>query len=185
MKLETENKMGQIDISDERVNNAIALYQKYGAPLGIRHTATVIYPGGSYINDQITFVNKQDETLSVMTNLAVIAPGVTLNLLSQDGFIVPPLQGVDTAAVYPGVNDFNITSKPTTTPTPVATNFIGPEMIPGSGRHYAIASPLDHFGNGGIMYQGGKYYTKVIVAGPFGNMIEWDEITVVGPPLGQ
>lgn len=174
--------MSQIDISNTRVDAALKLFQTYGAPLGVRTMVTATYPGGSYVYDQITFTNQKDASkLVVSTNLAIVAPGVTLNELSGQGFINPPLNGVDTAMVYPGVNDFGIDStvKPPVIP-PVNTNFIGPEMIPGSGRHYALASPLDHFPNGGLCFQNGKYYVKIIVATPFGNSVEWDEVTVVG-----
>lgn len=179
--MDLPNTSNTLNITNDRVNNAISLFRSYRAPFGIRQQTIVTYPGGSYINDDIVFTNPvTKEVLTVTTNLAVVAPGVTLNLLSQKGFIVPALAPVDTATIYSQVNDFSVIPNPKAPPIIIVTNFIGAEMIPGSGRFYALTSPLDHFLDGGIFYQNGKTYRKSITATPFGNQVEWDEVTVVG-----
>lgn len=172
--------MATLDISEVRVNNALKAFQTYGAGLGVRNQVTLVYPGGSYVTDLITFTKSSGETFTVQTNLAVIAPGITLNLLSQKEFIVPALAPVDTALVIPGINDFGMITTAVSKPPPVVVNFIGAEIIPGSGRHYALSSPLDHFVDGGLCFQNGKVYRKTVTPWPFGVFQEWDEITVVG-----
>lgn len=171
-----------IIITDQRVSNLLALLQMYGAPLGVRHIDTVTYPGGSYVNDTIVFTSGT-VTKTIQTNLAVIAPGSVEQTLFNVGLLNPLLNpasfNIDT--IFPGINDFNVTPAPTV-PVVLASSvpLVGALIVSGNGlmstRHYANASPFDHFGNGALYQQDGVWYKKVITETPFGDEVEWDQV---------
>ncbi len=169
-----------ITVTDAVVNNLIAAFQIYVPGLNIRRYVEVVStPWGSYVNDLLIFANN-GKTLQEETLLAVVAPGIALNNLSNDGLVIPPFQNVPGTLKIPGVNYFPVTPSVGILPVPTM-NFIGPEIVPGSGRHQALPNPLDIFKDGNIVKQNGKNYIKVVVQGPFGPAAEWDEVTVVGP----
>lgn len=173
-----------ITIDQARVNNFITLISSYGGGNVRRAIETVGYPGGSYVVDEMIVTNN-GKTITLITSLAILAPGGVLVTLSNDGFIIPALDltKISQASIYPGINDFNI--KPIVplpvVPDPINIRLVGGIIQGGDGtRHYALSSPFDHFIDGGLFGQDGKIYRKVMVQNAFGFAIEWDEVTVVG-----
>lgn len=173
-----------IVITAARVQNLIDAVKQYGGPVGVRIITDFPYPGGIWTDDVITW-EFNNKTLTFSTFLSVAGPGLTIGALSNAGIIDPPLKNIAAGLVIPGVNDFNFVPKitPPTPPRPSDIRFVGGEIRPGTGRFYALNSALDKFVDGSITWQDGKSYQKIIVPGPFGNSPEWDEITVIGPPV--
>ena len=163
-----------IRTTDNTVHEAIAYLQSLGAPENpTLKDDVVVFPGGSYTNSTVTFVDHEGRSVTVIAGLMAMYPNVTATDLARAKIITLP---VGFAGNVPA--PYQLAHVTITTPTPLPSSPIGVPMFPNNTMIGATfyQSPSDHFPFGQIWKENKMTYRKDGSLTPFGPSAFWTRI---------